>query len=86
MAVEIAAGLLGLTAPVRPGPDAAEMPALPAQESVRYRLACAAMSAAPDGDSVARAPLRESPASAASRRGTADPARARRHGSAGRFS
>ncbi|MEU4244690.1 ANTAR domain-containing protein [Actinoplanes sp. NPDC026619] len=60
---EVAAGLLGLTAPVHPEPapdDAFPRPsALPDQEAARYHLACAAMSSASDADSVAEALLAE---------------------------
>ncbi|MCU7730301.1 ANTAR domain-containing protein [Actinoplanes sp. KI2] len=49
---EVAAGLLGLTAPAAPA-------TVPDQESARYHLACAAMAAAPHADAVAEALLTE---------------------------
>ena len=52
---EVAAGLLGLTAPIRPGAAAEEMPALRDQDAARYHLTCAAMAAAGHGDAVAEA-------------------------------
>ncbi len=59
---EVAAGLLGMTAPVRPGDlrEPGESPAvLPDQEAARYHLACAAMAAATNGDTVTEALLGE---------------------------
>jgi AmiR/NasT family two-component response regulator len=59
---EVAAGLLGLTAPIRPGtaPNPSNAPvALPDQEAARYHLACAAMTAARHADAVAEALLSE---------------------------